>query len=152
MLHAPKHFNPEQVPNVPAVVKAYFGSQGMLNAGLQRKYGHNLLTWSPPGEDRSFSERFSDGRNEHHDAPLLLGSATGFGDGNDDDGENKMDGAIEKTLYEGSFGSMHVDRGAWMPNAGDSESIREAIKNVCSPPRHSSFSLDDDDEGAENVN
>jgi len=74
------------------------------------------------------------------------------GDGNDDDGENKMNGAVEKSLYEGSFGGMHVDRGAWMPNAGDSESIREAIKNVCSPPRHSSFSLDDDDEGAENVN
>ena len=76
------------------------------------------------------------------------------GDGNDDDGENKMNGAAEKTLYEGSFGGMHVDRGAWMPNAGDSESIREAIKNVCSPPRHSSFSLDDDDDdqGAENAN
>ena len=76
------------------------------------------------------------------------------GDGNDDDGENKMNGAAEKTLYEGSFGGMHVDRGAWMPNAGDSESIREAIKNVCSPPRHSSFSLDDedDDQGAENAN
>ena len=53
------------------------------------------------------------------------------GDGSDDD--EKMNGALEKTLLEGSFGGVHVDRGAWMPNAGDSESIREAIKYACAP-------------------
>ena len=51
------------------------------------------------------------------------------GDGIDDD--EKMNGALEKTLLEGSFGGVHVDRGAWMPHAGDSESIRDAIKYAC---------------------
>ena len=44
------------------------------------------------------------------------------------DGDEKI-----KTLLEASFGGIHVDRGAWMPNEGDSASIRRTIKNVCKP-------------------